>query len=186
MGAKVHLDCRMLKHTFVVVAAVTVSLLVAKGLAAYDPAAPATVAHADLAAAAIAPEATAGATAPPAAAEIVKGRDGHYWAEAEVNGRWLHCLVDTGATVVALRPQDALRLGLDPATLVYDTRVNTANGQTRAARIELDHVSVADARVDHVPAMVVESGLAAPLLGMSYLGRLSGFEATPRTLILRP
>ena len=34
--------------------------------------------------------------------------------------------------------------------------------------------------------MVVEEGLAYSLLGMSYLGRLSAFEATPAGLTLRP
>ena len=35
-------------------------------------------------------------------------------------------------------------------------------------------------------ALVVEDGLAYSLLGMSYLGRLSAFEATPRGLTLKP
>jgi aspartyl protease family protein len=40
--------------------------------------------------------------------------------------------------------------------------------------------------VEKVPAVVVHDGLTASLLGMSYLGRLSRFEATPTALILRP
>ena len=35
-------------------------------------------------------------------------------------------------------------------------------------------------------AMVVRQGLSTSLLGMSYLGRLSRFEATPEALILHP
>ena len=34
--------------------------------------------------------------------------------------------------------------------------------------------------------MVIEDGLPASLLGMSYLGRLSRIEATPAGLTLRP
>ena len=119
-------------------------------------------------------------------AEVVKAADGHYWAEAQVNGRWIHCLIDTGATAVTLTPADAERLGLGPAGLAYDQPVATANGRTEAARVELDSVSVAGARVAHVPAMVVKDGLSVSLLGMSYLGKLSRFEATPDSLILRP
>ena len=37
-----------------------------------------------------------------------------------------------------------------------------------------------------VEALVVEQGLQYSLLGMSYLGRLSAFEATPSGLTLRP
>ena len=46
--------------------------------------------------------------------------------------------------------------------------------------------SVAGARVDRVEALVVEQGLEYSLLGMSYLGRLSRFEASPAGLTLRP
>jgi aspartyl protease family protein len=122
----------------------------------------------------------------PQGAEIVKAADGHYWAEAEVDGRWIHCLIDTGATTVALTEQDAERLGLNPSTLSYDLPMSTANGRTEAARVNLDYVSVAGARVQTVPAVVVRQGLSVSLLGMSYLGKLSRFEATPTSLILRP
>ena len=40
--------------------------------------------------------------------------------------------------------------------------------------------------VRKVEALVVEEGLAHSLLGMSYLGRLSRFEASPAGLTLRP
>jgi aspartyl protease family protein len=134
--------------------------------------------------------AAAKSTAPvalaPAPAAIFKSRDGHYWAATQVDGRWIHCLVDTGATTMALTTSDAARLGLHPASLHYTLAVSTAAGQTWAAPVELTRVSVAGASVDHVAALVVKSGLGSSLLGMSYLGRLSKFEATPTTLVLRP
>ena len=123
---------------------------------------------------------------PPADAQVVKATDGHFWAEAQVNGRWVHCLIDTGASYVALTREDAERLGINPVTLIYDAPVVTANGRTRAAHVELDYVAVAGARVEQVPALVIADGLSSSLLGMSYLGRLSRFEATPTSLILRP
>jgi aspartyl protease family protein len=95
-------------------------------------------------------------------------------------------LVDTGATIVALTEADARRLGLDPAALDYETEVQTAAGETLAARVRLRSISVAGARVDDVDAVVVKAGLNDSLLGMSYLGRLSRFEATRSALILRP
>ena len=80
----------------------------------------------------------------------------------------------------------AERLGLSASTLTYDTPVVTANGKTRAARVQLDYVAVAGAKVEQVPALVIADGLSSSLLGMSYLGRLSRFEATPTSLVLRP
>jgi aspartyl protease family protein len=47
-------------------------------------------------------------------ASISKASDGHFWAEAEVNGERVRFLVDTGATAVALTAADAQRLGFAP------------------------------------------------------------------------
>ena len=124
------------------------------------------------------------------AAQVSKAADGHFWAEAVVDGApataRVRFLVDTGATIVALTEDDARRLGLNPADLDYGTAVHTAAGETRAARVRLRSISVSGARVDDVEALVVRDGLNSSLLGMSYLGRLSRFEATRSALILRP
>ena len=120
------------------------------------------------------------------ATQVVKGPDGHYWAQAKIDGRAVQVLVDTGASVVALTRADARRLGVDPAPEAFTGKVQTASGVVRAAPVELKSISVAGVRVDNVEALVVEEGLAYSLLGMSYLGRLSAFEATPTGLTLRP
>ena len=126
------------------------------------------------------------ASASGTATQVVKGPDGHYWAQATIEGRAVRVLIDTGASVVALTRADARRLGVDPTPDAYTGRVQTASGLARAAPVELAAVSVAGARVERVQALVVEEGLAYSLLGMSYLGRLSAFEATPAGLTLRP
>ena len=120
------------------------------------------------------------------AAQIARANDGHYWAEADINGRAVRVLVDTGASVVALTPADAARLGLKLTAADFSGTVLTASGPVRAAPVRLDTVAVAGARVTAVEALVVEQGLPHSLLGMSYLGRLSAFTATPAGLTLRP
>lgn len=130
--------------------------------------------------------AAAALRAPPASPAISKSADGHYWAEAEVDGRPVRVLVDTGASAVALTAADARRLGLRPERLRYDRSIAAASGRVRAAPVTLDHVEVAGARVEHVAALVVEGGLPASLLGMSYLGRLQGFSADRGGLTLTP
>ena len=173
----------MIKHAAVLAVAVAAALASAQGLVAMSARA--------AAASPSAPPATGPATTPPSraaqgAASLSKSPDGHYWAEAEVEGRWIKFLVDTGASTVALTANDARRLGLDLNMLTYDRDVITANGPTKAATVTLERVAVAGAGVDRVSAVVVREGLSTSLLGMSYLGRLSRFEATPTTLILRP
>jgi len=127
-----------------------------------------------------------GAAPASSAAQVVKAADGHYWAQAAVNGKAVRFLVDTGATAVSLTADDARRLGLNPADLDYRYEVITADGRTRAAAVKLASVSISGARVDNVDALVIEKGLTASLLGMSYLGRLRSFEATRTALILKP
>jgi aspartyl protease family protein len=118
-------------------------------------------------------------------AAVRKAADGHYWAEARVQGRHVRFLVDTGASTVALTAADAKRLGIVMNALSFDVPVSTASGQAMAARVTLDDVSVAGARVEDVDAVVMREGLEVSLLGMTYLGRLSRFEATGDSLILR-
>ncbi len=132
-------------------------------------------------------QALAAPAAPPReSAQVRKSADGHYWAEANVDGKAVRFLVDTGATAVSLTLDDARRLGVDIARLDYRYDVITADGKARAASVMLRSVSIAGARVDNVEALVIEKGLTTSLLGMSYLGRLRAFEATQTALILKP
>jgi aspartyl protease family protein len=131
-------------------------------------------------------QAQAAPASAPGRLSIPKSADGHFWAQAQVNGAPVRVLVDTGATAVALTPADAARLGLRPAELKYGYQVTTAAGGTRAAAVRLASVTVGGARLTDVDALVVEKGLDTSLLGMSYLGRLSRFTATKTALTLEP
>jgi aspartyl protease family protein len=124
------------------------------------------------------------AAAAPAAISI--GPDGHYWAQARINGQTVRMLVDTGATAVSLTAADARSVGIDPAALTYGLKVATASGEARAARITLPSVAVDGAEVRNVDALVLDRDTDASLLGMSYLSRLSGFDADRETLRLHP
>jgi aspartyl protease family protein len=123
-------------------------------------------------------------------AQVLKAADGHYWADALIDARngqrAVRVMIDTGASVVVLTPADAARLGLRLGTDDFTATVITASGPVRAAPVALQSVAVSGARVEQVEALVVEHGLPHSLLGMSYLGRLSSFSATPVGLTLRP
>ena len=119
-------------------------------------------------------------------AQVVKGADGHFWAEARIDGRAVRVMIDTGATVVALTLDDARRLGVTPNEADFTATVKTASGPVPAAPVLLKTVAVGGAEVRGVEALVLHDGLPHSLLGMSYLGRLSAFEASPTGLTLRP
>src|SRR5690242_17104976 len=48
----------------------------------------------------------------PAPRELRRGPDGHFYADAQVNGTTIRFLVDTGASLVVLSREDAQRAGL--------------------------------------------------------------------------
>tara|TARA_R110002096_G_scaffold423821_1_gene631317 strand:+ start:9665 stop:10360 length:696 start_codon:yes stop_codon:yes gene_type:complete len=111
--------------------------------------------------------------------------NGHFFADAKVDGTHVRFLVDTGASHVALTPFDAQRLGFDLDALDYRLQYQTANGVAYAAPITLDKVSVGTITVRGVRASVSQSGLTQSLLGMSFLGELSAVELSGDRLMLR-
>ncbi|MCB1475849.1 MAG: TIGR02281 family clan AA aspartic protease [Rhodobiaceae bacterium] len=118
--------------------------------------------------------------------EISRHRSGHYYTEATIDGRDIAVLVDTGASSIALTYEDAERIGLSPARLDYNIRVQTANGEGRAARVVLSRVSIGSVTLRDVNANVAEKGmLGVTLLGMSFLGRLSSFSVEGDRLVLK-
>lgn len=121
-----------------------------------------------------------------AVAEAPKAADGHFWADGVIDGHPIRLMVDTGASLVALTAADAARLGVAPTPEAYVQRVRTASGETRAAPVRLANVAIGAVMLEDVEALVVADGLPHSLLGMSYLGRLTAFEARQDALILRP
>src|SRR3954447_275826 len=60
-------------------------------------------------------------------------RLGHFQVEGAVDGRRVDFMVDTGASMVALRERDAAKLGIFPAARDYTGRSSTANGVIKVA-----------------------------------------------------
>jgi clan AA aspartic protease (TIGR02281 family) len=104
---------------------------------------------------------------------IARDSHGHFTVEARVDGRRLEFMVDTGASVIALRESAAARLGVHPTPRDYTVPIQTANGVGRAAPIRLNMVEIGGIVVRDVPALVSpDSALATNLLGMSFLSRV--------------
>lgn len=117
--------------------------------------------------------------------ELKAHADGHYYARAEVNGRPLDVMVDTGASMVALTYEDAERSGLRLRPSDFTARVSTANGTAAVAPVTLDRVSIGRITVRNVRAAVCERGrLERTLLGMSFLSRLARVDISQGRLML--
>ena len=100
---------------------------------------------------------------------------GHVILDAAVNGAAVRLLVDTGASLVTLTPEDARAAGITRSGLVFNRRITTANGSARMAPVTLREVRIGQLSIYDVPAAVLEH-LNISLLGMSFLGRLQSYE----------
>jgi len=116
---------------------------------------------------------------------IARNRQGHFVADASLNGRSVDMLVDTGATVTALPESLAEDIGifLIPADFKY--QIQTANGSVQGARAVIDNLRLGEIRLRNVDAIVLKDrSLREPLLGMSVLNQLQRFDITGSTLVL--
>jgi aspartyl protease family protein len=114
------------------------------------------------------------------------GPDGHFRIQARVNGGRVTFMVDTGATDVVLAPNDARRIGIDPASLVFDQFAETANGTVSGAAIRLDSLVVGSIEMNGLPATVNGADMSESLLGMEFLNRLRGWRVENGVLTLMP
>ncbi len=129
---------------------------------------------------------SAGTEGPGGEMVFQRGNDGHFQVEAEVDGRSIRFMVDTGASDVVLTRADAERLGFDVGALDYTQSYSTANGTVYGAPVQLGAMTIGTIRVDDVRASVNSGEMDRSLLGMSFLSRLSGFSVEGDRLILRP
>ncbi|WP_137718514.1 retropepsin-like aspartic protease family protein [Methylobacillus flagellatus] len=106
-----------------------------------------------------------------AGSEVVlqRGPDGHYRAEAYINGQKVDVLVDTGATGVAISSRLADQLGLERRNAI---RTSTANGTVVAYATRLQSVKLGGIEADNVAAVIAPGLDGDVLLGMSFLARM--------------
>ncbi len=110
--------------------------------------------------------------------------DGHFYVDALINRQRVHLMVDTGASVVALRQSDAESAGIRVRKTDYDRPVATANGEVKAAETEIDSIALRDIEVSGVRALVLpDESLSVSLLGATFLNRLARFEVSDGTLM---
>ncbi|HSI43797.1 MAG TPA: retropepsin-like aspartic protease [Methylotenera sp.] len=100
---------------------------------------------------------------------LKRGVDGHYRAEALINGEKVEVLVDTGATGVAISQRVADKLGLASLNAI---RTNTANGDSIGYMVRLNSVKIGGVEANDVAAMIAPGLGGDVLLGMSFLSRM--------------
>jgi aspartyl protease family protein len=112
--------------------------------------------------------------------------NGHFETRLSIDGKAVRMLVDTGATSTVLTASDAERVGFDAAKLSYTIPISTANGTATAARVIAGEIRLGAITRRNVPLLVAAPGmLEQSLLGMNFIGSLSGFDMRGDRMILR-
>ena len=102
---------------------------------------------------------------------ITAGPGGHFVSSGAINGKPARFMVDTGATLVSLGPDDAKRMGVD-LSAARTVMARTANGEVPAQLVTLNSVRVGDVELYNVGAVIVPQPMPMVLLGNSFLSRL--------------
>ncbi len=113
---------------------------------------------------------------------LERAGDGHFYAEAQVNGARIRFLVDTGASLVALTPDDARRAGISVGDA--NGRAIGAGGEVAFSPVTIDRLAVGPVEARAVRGAVAER-LPVSLLGQSFLSRVGSVEMRGDTMILR-
>jgi aspartyl protease family protein len=111
-------------------------------------------------------------------------RSGHVYVEAEVNGTPIRFLVDTGASLVTLRAEDARAAGIAAGDLRFSQQSATANGVVRMAPVRLRELRLDQLVMEDVDAAVIDAPLNVSLLGLSFLKRLDGYAMRDGALVV--
>jgi aspartyl protease family protein len=122
----------------------------------------------------------------PGRVEVGADRSGHYRTQAQINGRNIPVIVDTGATEVALSYEAAAELGIKLQPADYTRIAQTVGGIMRVAPVRLREVRIGDVSVRNVSASVSMPGAQKmeSLLGMTFLSKLSRIEIASGRLSL--
>ena len=111
--------------------------------------------------------------------------NGYFFFDTAVNGMTVRMVFDTGATIVALRAEDAARAGIAVNGLNYSGSMKTANGTGEVAYVVLDSLKVGDITRYNVPAVISRPGkLFVSLLGQTFMSKLNGYRFEGSELIL--
>lgn len=118
--------------------------------------------------------------------QIRMSPDGHFWAQAEINGVERRMLIDSGATVTVLSEQTAQLASVKRGVNLLPIVMRTANGVVPAEpgtieRLTLGSIEARDLKVAISPALG-----NVDVLGMNFLSQLASWRVEGRTLIMVP
>ena len=117
---------------------------------------------------------------------ISRDGDGHFWADARINGIARRMLIDSGATTTALSVATAKAAGIETEQDRFPRLIDTANGQVTARTARIERLTIGTIETRDLPVVVSEAFGDQDMIGMNFLSRLGSWRAEGRTLTLTP
>jgi aspartyl protease family protein len=108
--------------------------------------------------------------------------DGHFWVEAELNGRPVKFLIDSGATMTTIDRKTAARTGVEVSPR-RDQFVRTGNGIIRVSSGRAGEIQVGGIARRDVGLQIADND-DLNVLGMNFLSSLSRWGVEGRWLVL--
>jgi len=108
--------------------------------------------------------------------------DGHFWVNADINGRKIKFLVDSGATMTTIDRETAMLAGV-PVSAQPDQYVRTGNGVIRVSSGRVGDLEVGGIKRQDVGVQVADND-DLNVLGMNFLSSLSRWGVEGRWLVL--
>lgn len=118
------------------------------------------------------------------AISLQRQSDGHFYADAEVNGATVHMLVDTGATAIALTRDDARKAGIGISIGMPNVIGQGASGDVRGEYVTVNRIRLGDKTGEAMNAVVLDGG-GISLLGQTFLSKFDSVEIHGDTMVLR-
>lgn len=112
--------------------------------------------------------------------------DGHYWADAEVNGTPVRFLIDSGATTTAMSLDTARAANVRIDEGGFPISLTTANGIIEAQRGTIERLRVGPMVAVDLPVVVAEAFGGSNVLGMNFLSAMKSWRVEGKEMILEP
>lgn len=112
--------------------------------------------------------------------------DGHFWAQASINGVERRMLVDSGATVTALSQATADEAAVGQDTTLLPVMLRTANGNVQAQTGTVERLGLGSIEARNLKVVVSPALGDVDVLGMNFLSQLASWRVEGRVLVLVP
>lgn len=110
--------------------------------------------------------------------------NGHFYADASVNGARIRFLVDTGATQISLTRADALRASIPLSPGMGEVIGMGAGGELRGEVVNLDRVELGHKQATGMTGLVINGGDQS-LLGQAFLSKFDSVQIHGDEMVLR-